>query len=119
MTVSEITPGRRLIAAMQQELEFVNEDTGRDLEFSPQDSAALDIAAAAADKIADLQEVYALERAGQSRPATLAKLAAEIRGQQRTQLEALAKITLDPDHLSNVRRAAARSRWGANGRRHA
>lgn len=111
----KITPGRRLIAAMQDELDQVNEDTGKNLEFDAREAEAVQIAADCADRGAELAEVYGEELAGQRRPATLAKLASEIRGQQNLKLAALAKISFDTDRISQVRRQAARSRWGVNG----
>jgi hypothetical protein len=96
---------------MEAERARVGEALGYELEFTPQEAAALGVAVAAADRIADLEAVYEAERRGPARPATLVKLAGEIRGQQRAQLDALARVRLDPDYLSNVRRDAVRQRW--------
>jgi hypothetical protein len=109
------TAGRRLLAAMNSELQDASEDAGHELEWSAVDSAALDVAAAAADRVAELRQVYEKELGGQARPATLAKLSAELRGLEKQQLDALGKISLDPERLSKVRRKAAQSRWGING----
>ncbi len=111
------TAGRRLIAAMDAELAAAGEDAGQELEWSAAEAGTLQIAAAAADRVAELRQVYDAELAGQRRPAMLAKLAAEMRGQEKHQLDALGKVSLDPDRLSNVRRQAARPRWGVNGMR--
>lgn len=113
----KLTSGRRLRQAMNRALAEAGEDAGYDLEFDAADAAALDVACAAADRGAELAEVYQGELAGQARPATLAKLSSEIRGCEKQTLDALAKIKLDDGaaHVSAVRRQAARSRWGVNG----
>lgn len=112
---AELTAGLRLIAAMERELEQAGEESGQALEWSAIEAETLEVAAAAADRIAGLHKVYELELVGEAKPTTLAKLSAELRGLEKQKLDALAKLKFDPDHLSSVRREAARKRWGTNG----
>lgn len=115
----ELTPGCELVAAMERELQQTGEEAGQTLEWSAVEAEALEVAAAAADRVGELREVYESELAGEAKPTTLAKLSAELRGLERQKLDALARLKFDPDHLSKVRRAAARKRWGTNGVRSA
>jgi hypothetical protein len=110
-----LTPGAKLRRAMHEALAEASEDAGGELEFTPAEVRALDIAVDAADRAGELAGVYRRELKGEARPTTLAKLSAELRGLERLQLDAIGKIQLDPEHLSNVRRQAARGRWGING----
>lgn len=114
----KLTPGARLRRAMNDALQAAAEDAGYELTFEPAEARALEIACDAADRAGELQQAFDAELIGQARPATLAKLSSELRGLEKQQLDAIAKFQFDPDHLTRVRRSAARGRWGVNGVRH-
>lgn len=109
------TAGTKLRKAMDRALAQAAEDLGEPLDFTEMELAAVVIACQAADRTEQLQKVYDAELANPAaNPNTLTKLSAELRGLERQQLDAIGRVKLDPDYLSNVRRNAVRQRWGQN-----
>lgn len=108
----KMTAGRRLRTQMKRALDAASKELGHQLEFDEREQDALNRAAAAADRAAELRRIFEAEQAGEARPAVLVKLSAEMRALDKQVVDLLAKLSFGPGQAGSERhRQAARARW--------
>lgn len=105
--------GKRLRGELNAGLEHARRDQGQPLlEFSEHEVAALERAAAAADRAEELGWLYDEEFAGERRPTVLVKLSSELRMCERQVLDLLGRINFGVGAAKSARHVySANQRW--------
>jgi hypothetical protein len=109
----KLTAGRRLRAEIDAALERARIEVGEpNLQWDEREADALARACATADRVEVLQAVFADEQDGESRPAVLAKVSAEIRALDRQVVDLLTRLNpgFGPAKSERHQRAAG-ARW--------
>jgi hypothetical protein len=109
--------GKRLRNELNAALEHARRELGQPLlEFSEQEIATLERAAAAADRAEELGWLYDEELAGERRPTVLVKLSGEIRLCERQVIDLIGRIHLGVGQAKSARHAySANQRWQRGG----
>jgi hypothetical protein len=97
---------------LRSRLDTALAERGPGWEWTPYDLECIESASRHADRAEQMQGLYDKELAGQASPSTLAKLATEIRHQERRVLELVAMVTVSEDVPKSPRhQAAVNARW--------
>lgn len=108
----KLTPGRRLRADMDTALAEAGKKVGKTLEWDEHELQALAAAASAADRKAELDEIYRRELDGDARPAVLVKLSTEVRMLEKAVGDHLSRVQVGVGVAKSDRhQRAAKSRW--------
>ncbi|WP_029108548.1 hypothetical protein [Mycobacterium sp. URHD0025] len=115
------TAGQLLRASFDAALARVGQETGRVLEWDESEQVALAAAMRAADRSAELTQLYDAERAGKARATCLTRFSAEIRLCDKQVIDMIARINADvgqhvpsPQH-SRAAHARNAARWQPSG----
>jgi hypothetical protein len=107
-----VPAGRRLLARFDAALKRESGATGKRLEFDEHEQVQLRLAAASADRRAQLQTAYDTELEGESRATLLVKLSAEIRLLDKAIGDHLGRVRLSAGTAKSPQhQPAVRSRW--------
>ena len=94
-------------------------ERGDGWEWTPYDLEVIDSATRHADRAAQLQDAYDEELSGQRRASSLARLASEVRHQERRVVELTAMVLAEQVPKSARHQAAVNARWNRKREREA
>lgn len=113
--MTAISAGQTLRDEFDDALVKASKRLGKAMHWDEHERHALDAAAAAADRRADLQQVFDAERNGENRPAVLVKLSAELRLLDKSIADHLSRVRIGPGVAkSQQHQRAAHARWNRN-----
>jgi hypothetical protein len=106
------TPGQRLCEQFGTALERASQRIGKRLQYDEHETEALNAAAAAADRRAELELIYRNELTGAARATLLVKLSAEMRLLDKCVTDHLARVRIGPGVAKSERhQRAVNARW--------
>jgi hypothetical protein len=106
------TAGQKMRAEFDDALDRAGRSAGKRLVWDEHEAHALAAAATAADRRAELQQVYDNELAGESRPAILVKLSTELRPLDKAIADHIGRVRIGVGVAKSDRhQRAVNARW--------